>query len=182
MDACCRQFIPLGARLKAQRNFPKQGFCFLYIGVTNGVVKWRGVVLAVLLGLASFRLTAQESATIRATPWIIRGRITPSSSFASRCGMDPGFFTSVYVPKDHSQTYPILMTRTPYSVSPYGVDNYREKLGPSDGFEKDGFIFVYQDVRGRYESEGLFVDNPIAKNEFNGPKDTDETNGHVRHD
>ncbi|MDX6710170.1 MAG: uncharacterized protein QOH96_1186, partial [Blastocatellia bacterium] len=64
-------------------------------------------------------------------------------------------FTSVYVPKDASQKYPFLLTRTPYSVAPYGVDNYRTTLGPSDHFEKEGFIFVYQDARGRYMSEGV---------------------------
>jgi uncharacterized protein len=67
-------------------------------------------------------------------------------------------FTSVYVPKDASQPYPILMDRTPYSVSPYGEDQYKKNLGPSDEFEKAGYIFVYQDVRGRYLSEGDFLE------------------------
>jgi putative CocE/NonD family hydrolase len=55
------------------------------------------------------------------------------------------------------------------------VDNYPSSLGPSDAFEKERFIFVYQDVRGRYESEGNFVDTPIAKDTLNGPRDTDES-------
>ena len=67
-------------------------------------------------------------------------------------------FTSVYVPKDPSQPHPILMTRTPYSVAPYGEDKYKTALGPSDVFEKAAYIFVYQDVRGRYMSEGEFVE------------------------
>jgi putative CocE/NonD family hydrolase len=66
-------------------------------------------------------------------------------------------FTAVYVPKDDSQTYPILLTRTPYSVGPYGVDRYKSNLGPSALFGKDGYIFAYQDVRGRWMSEGTFV-------------------------
>jgi putative CocE/NonD family hydrolase len=70
-------------------------------------------------------------------------------------------FTSVYVPKDKSQSYPILMQRTPYTVGPYGVDNYRAVLGPSELFTKEGFIFVYQDVRGRFLSEGEFIDVPV---------------------
>ena len=65
-------------------------------------------------------------------------------------------FTAVYVPKDASKRYPFLITRTPYSVAPYGVDAYRSSLGPSEQFEKAGFIFVYQDARGRYMSEGEF--------------------------
>src|ERR1700688_1757261 len=70
-------------------------------------------------------------------------------------------FTSVYVPKDATQPQPIMMQRTPYSVAPYGIDNYPRNLGPSELFTKEGFIFVYQDVRGRYLSEGTFVDVPI---------------------
>src|SRR6202140_4425324 len=56
-------------------------------------------------------------------------------------------FTSVYVPKDTSHPYPIVMQRTPYSVAPYGIDNYRAVLGPSELFTKEGFIVAYQDVR-----------------------------------
>ena len=67
-------------------------------------------------------------------------------------------FTSVYVPKDGSRAYPFLISRTPYSVAPYGVDQYRKNLGPSPDFDKAGYIFVFQDVRGRYMSEGTFVE------------------------
>jgi putative CocE/NonD family hydrolase len=67
-------------------------------------------------------------------------------------------FTAVYVPKDVSGTYPIMLTRTPYSVAPYGADNYKADLGPSEKFGREGFIFAYQDVRGRMMSEGDFQD------------------------
>ena len=67
-------------------------------------------------------------------------------------------FTSIYVPKDASRSYPFLMTRTPYSVAPYGVDQFRTRLGPSEAFDRAGYIFVFQDVRGRYLSEGDFVE------------------------
>lgn len=63
-------------------------------------------------------------------------------------------FTSVYVPKDRSQSYPIMLARTPYNVAPYGDDEYKTSLGPSDLFMKDGLIVVYQDVRGAWMSEG----------------------------
>jgi uncharacterized protein len=66
-------------------------------------------------------------------------------------------FTSVYVPYDTDKSYPILMLRTPYSAGPYGIDKYLKKLGPSAEFEKEGFIFVKQDVRGRFRSEGEFI-------------------------
>jgi putative CocE/NonD family hydrolase len=72
-------------------------------------------------------------------------------------------FTSVYMPKTGAfpsdpGPYPFLMDRTPYSVAPYGEDKYPAHLGPSDEFEKAGYIFIYQDVRGRYMSEGEFVE------------------------
>lgn len=64
--------------------------------------------------------------------------------------------TSVFVPRDTTKTYPILIKRTPYNVGPYGVDKYPGKLGPSELFVKAGYIFVNQDVRGRFASEGEF--------------------------
>jgi uncharacterized protein len=67
-------------------------------------------------------------------------------------------FTSVYAPKDNSRTYPFLIVRTPYSVAPYGVDQYRKHLGPSPEFAKSGYIFVNQDARGRYMSEGTYIE------------------------
>jgi putative CocE/NonD family hydrolase len=76
-------------------------------------------------------------------------------------------FTAVYVPKDDSRRYPILLMRTPYSVKPYGVDRYKPDLGPSPLFGKSAYIFAYQDVRGRWMSEGEFVNmrphNPAKK-------------------
>ncbi len=84
-------------------------------------------------------------------------------------------FTSVYVPKDASKTYPILLTRTPYTVRPYGVDQSKSDLGPSPAFGRSGYIFAYQDVRGRWMSEGEFVNmRPIVPH--NGdPKTIDES-------
>jgi predicted acyl esterase len=67
-------------------------------------------------------------------------------------------FTSVYVPKDDSGALrvPILLLRTPYSVGPYGIDRYRNNLGPSAAFDKAKYIFAFQDVRGCWMSEGTF--------------------------
>jgi uncharacterized protein len=87
-------------------------------------------------------------------------------------------FTSVYIPKDvftDGKTYPVMMSRTPYSVRPYGADQYRENLGPSEHFMREKFIFVYQDVRGRFMSEGDFTPVRPHKPVKNGPKDTDES-------
>ncbi|MFL5575786.1 MAG: CocE/NonD family hydrolase [Gemmatimonadaceae bacterium] len=84
-------------------------------------------------------------------------------------------FTVIYSPKDTSQPYPLLLNRTPYSVGPYGADAYKTSLGPSPSAMRDGFIFVYQDVRGRFMSEGTFVDMTPAKDVHSGPGDVDES-------
>jgi putative CocE/NonD family hydrolase len=68
-------------------------------------------------------------------------------------------FTVVYVPKDVSPAnrYPIMIQRTPFSVAPYGTDAYARTLGPNPFMMREKYVFVYQDVRGRYMSEGEFV-------------------------
>jgi putative CocE/NonD family hydrolase len=63
-------------------------------------------------------------------------------------------FTAIYAPRDTTRTYPILLTRTPYSVGPYGNNAFPASLGPWSGFQDPAYIFVRQDVRGRYMSEG----------------------------
>jgi len=78
-------------------------------------------------------------------------------------------FTAVYIPKDISEKHPILMTRTPYSCSPYGENKFHPTLWLRDWkyFARENYIFVIQDVRGRWASEGTFVDvrpfNPNKK-------------------
>ncbi len=64
--------------------------------------------------------------------------------------------TTIYSPKDTSKKYPILMQRTPYSSRPYGKDQFRSKIGPNEFLMKEGNIIVYQDVRGRWMSEGVY--------------------------
>ncbi len=100
------------------------------------------------------------------------------SKFEYRIPMRDGkkLFTSVYIPKDvfsDAKTYPMIMQRTGYNVQPYGPDKFRATLGPSELFGKEKFIFVYQDVRGRFMSEGDYVlIRPHNPNK--GPKDVDE--------
>lgn len=84
-------------------------------------------------------------------------------------------FTSIYMPKDTSQKYPILLNRTPYSVSPYGPSLYKTTIGPSALFQKEGYIFVYQDVRGRMMSEGDFKWMTPYKPKKASATDVDET-------
>ena len=91
----------------------------------------RAAVIFLLVPWAAF---AQTGAPQGADA--VRARYT---KYEYRVPMRDGvrLFTAVYVPKDTSQKYPFLLTRTPYSVAPYGVDNYRKSLGPSESFEKE---------------------------------------------
>ena len=82
--------------------------------------------------------------------------------------------TSVYAPRDTTRTYPVLMLRTPYSCRPYG-EALRSSLGPSALLAQDGYIFVYQDVRGCYLSEGQFVNMRPHIDGKRGPEDIDES-------
>ncbi len=85
-------------------------------------------------------------------------------------------FTSIYIPKDISaaKKYPFLINRTPYTVRPYGEKESKPSLGNYPAVMRDGFIFVYQDVRGKWMSEGDFEDvRPTNLNK--GKKDIDES-------
>ncbi len=99
------------------------------------------------------------------------------TKFEYRIPMRDGvnLFTSVYVPKDSSHAYPFLIDRTPYSVSPYGVDLYRTQLGPSPDFDRSGYIFVFQDVRGRYMSEGKFIEMRPHIDDKKSKQDVDDS-------
>src|SRR5262245_28747568 len=84
-------------------------------------------------------------------------------------------FTLVYTPKDTAQKYPIMLFRTPYSIAPYGSGDYPSRLGPAPEFDRDGYIFVFQDVRGKFKSEGEFLVMRPYKPGKKGPQDTDES-------
>lgn len=84
-------------------------------------------------------------------------------------------FTSIYIPKDNSRKYPFLINRTPYTVAPYGEDQYKKSLGPSMLFAREGYIFVYQDVRGKWMSEGSYEDIRPHLTIKKSKKDIDES-------
>lgn len=89
-------------------------------------------------------------------------------------------YTTIYSPKDTSKVYPILLQRTPYSSRPYGKNKFKKKIGPNLNLMKEGNIVVYQDVRGRWMSEGVY-DNMRAyipkktKNQSDETTDTYDT-------
>jgi putative CocE/NonD family hydrolase len=108
-------------------------------------------LLGLLVSLHTVSLPGQDRATY------IREHYTKyETEIPMRDGVK--LFTAIYIPNDTSQDYPILLYRTPYSVGPYGSDRYNDRIAPHEAFEKEGFIFVSQDVRGRFMSEGQFVD------------------------
>ena len=84
-------------------------------------------------------------------------------------------YTIVYSPKDDSEKYPLLMMRTPYGIGPYEEGKYRGNLGPNKHFLSEGYIFVYQDVRGRYMSEGEFENMRPHSPRHSAKTDIDES-------
>ncbi len=114
--------------------------------------------MRILPAFASLVLCSAACAAIGAAQEVgeIKARYTKTEyQVAMRDGKR--LFTVVYAPRDTTRSYPIMLTRTPYSVGPYGADAYPRAIGPSSKFSDEGFIFVYQDVRGRFMSEGDFV-------------------------
>jgi putative CocE/NonD family hydrolase len=127
-----------------------------------------------------YPISAQPQAQARPEAYDVREHYTKYEYYIPmRDGKK--LFTAVYVPKESSRSYPFLMTRTPYSVAPYGVDQFRRRLGPTEAFDRAGYIFVFQDVRGRYLSEGTFVemhphiDNPKSSADVDESTDTYDT-------
>ncbi len=108
------------------------------------------------LSLIALSLSLAAAATRTQTQTEVATHYTKSEhQITMRDGVK--LFTSIYSPKDTSQKYPIMLNRTPYTVTPYGTDDYKDTVGPSLLFEKEMYIFVYQDVRGRFMSEGEYV-------------------------
>jgi len=92
-------------------------------------------------------------------------------------------FTAIYLPKDATEKHPILMTRTPYSCAPYGEQNFSASLWLRHWryYARENYVIVIQDVRGRWMSEGEYVDirpfNPGKKtnNDVDEASDTYDT-------
>ncbi|XQW84943.1 CocE/NonD family hydrolase [Thalassotalea piscium] len=131
----------------------------------------RTLTFICLLCMSTLALAAVKKADERAA--YIRANYT---KYEHKITMRDGIklFTAVYVPNDHSKKYPMMLQRTPYRVAPYGSDKYKTKLGPSESFEKDGFIFVFQDVRGKFMSQGEYVNMRPQDAYKKGKKATDD--------
>jgi putative CocE/NonD family hydrolase len=161
-----------------------------------GLIKLNLVLLTAILGLTTTPLMAQRGGGRRGAAAAPATAPLPAGAPAARLvnkedsayirnnykkmevmiPMRDGIklYTSIYVPKDESKSYPIMLDRSPYGSGPYGPDMFKTSLGPSMLFAREGFIFVYQDVRGRFMSEGSFIaTRPYVVKKTN--KDVDES-------
>jgi putative CocE/NonD family hydrolase len=148
------------------------------------------VVLSVVFGLMAASAHAQTSAlppdTARVSKAAYRAQFFADTVYARahynklefRIPMRDGarLHTIVYVPKDADRVrYPIMLTRTPYSVGPYGPSKYNWAISQNRAMLHEGYIFVLQDVRGAFMSEGVFEDVRPQRTKYAGNKDTDES-------
>ena len=117
---------------------------------------------------------AQRPAPDAAAVAEVRGKYTKRELYLT---MRDGtrLYTNIYAPRDTTRSYPVLLMRTPYSIAPYGADAFPAILGPWKAFQDDGYIFVNQDVRGRYMSEGYYQFMTPHLDAKRGPKDVDES-------
>ncbi|BFG69722.1 CocE/NonD family hydrolase [Sediminibacterium sp. KACHI17] len=119
------------------------------------------IVILLLLTLPFVGLTQGTDSA-----WIVNNYTKKEVYIPMRDGVK--LFTSIYLPKNVSEKHPILLTRTPYSCAPYGEDKFAAFWSsPRSYFMKEHYIYVQQDVRGRWMSEGVFEDvrpyNPNKK-------------------
>jgi uncharacterized protein len=124
----------------------------------NNTMKLQLLLLSLFLSCFS---TAQDN-----DKWIKDNYYKMERNVPMRDGVK--LFTAIYMPKDSTKQHPILMVRTPYTVSPYGEKQFSQRLGSYWlNYLKKGYIIVQQDVRGKWMSEGEFVDvrpfNPNKK-------------------
>jgi hypothetical protein len=86
-------------------------------------------------------------------------------------------YTTVDASKDHNEPLPFVMMRTPYGIEARGPKALKEYF---KDLADDGYIFVFQDIRGRHQSEGKFVmqrppRDPADANAIDEGTDTNDT-------
>jgi putative CocE/NonD family hydrolase len=120
----------------------------------------KNLIFSCLICFITISVTAQNADST----WFVNNYTKKEVYITMRDGVR--LFTSLYIPKDNTEMHPFLMTRTPYSCAPYGEDKFIPMWNSYKmAYAKEHYIFVTQDVRGRYMSEGVFVDvRPFNKN------------------
>jgi putative CocE/NonD family hydrolase len=147
--------------------------------LTDNLLNMKKVLLILLFALYFASVHAQTPQAAQDSLYIREHYTKMEKYITMRDGKR--LFASIYLPKDQSKKYPVLMTRTPYTVAPYGEKEFRKTLGQNMLFAKAGYIFVYEDVRGRWMSEGDFVDvrphiaNKKSKTDVDESSDTYDT-------
>lgn len=140
---------------------------FIIIYLFNFLHLNKNTFMRYILLLTLFSLQFSFTAQTITEQWIKDNYTKKEYQIAMRDGIK--LFTAVYAPKDNKEKHPILMMRTPYSCAPYGEENIQPRLYNFHWKEylKEGYIMVVQDVRGRWMSEGTFMDvrpfNPNKK-------------------
>lgn len=115
----------------------------------------RTIHLLLFVTLLTALVSADEAAEAAKHAQWVRANYT---KFEYQIPMRDGvkLFTTVYTPNWSAQPFPIILSRTPYSAGPYGASKYKGALGPHREFDREGFIFCFQDVRGKFMSQGTF--------------------------
>lgn len=134
------------------------------------------LVILVLLGISSCTKTVKTEAAEVSKTYVADNYTKKEVDIEMRDGVK--LHTTIYSPKDTSKAYPIIMQRTPYSSRPYGEGQFKEKIGPNIHMMQEGYIVVYQDVRGRWLSEGhyenmrAYIPNKTSDNDIDESSDT----------
>ncbi|QLG44465.1 CocE/NonD family hydrolase [Costertonia aggregata] len=138
------------------------------------------ILLLLITLLLSCGKTNTKAETAEVTDTYVADNYTKQEvDIAMRDGVK--LHTTIYSPKDTSKKYPIIMQRTPYSSRPYGEGKFKAKIGPNIHMMKEGNIIVYQDVRGRWLSEGhyenmrAYIPNKTSDTDIDESSDTYDT-------
>ncbi|WP_299679961.1 CocE/NonD family hydrolase [uncultured Tenacibaculum sp.] len=131
------------------------------------------VIASFILSCTTAKKNEEENKVVKKQDTFVKDNYTKKEvKITMRDGVK--LHATIYAPKDTTKTYPILLQRTPYSCAPYGEDKFRRRIGPNPNLMKEGNIIVYEDVRGRWMSEGVY-DNMRAYIPNKKEKESDET-------
>ena len=141
--------------------------------------KYTVLILAILFVSSCAKTTKKSNATEVVDTYVADNYNKKEVAITMRDGAK--LHTTIYSPKDSSKEYPIIMQRTPYSSQPYGENQFKKQIGPNIHLMKEGNIIVYQDVRGRWLSEGhyenmrAYIPNKTSNEQVDESTDTYDT-------
>ena len=146
------------------------------IRLQSGIFAWTLLILGALLASADAQsadaVPQKKKATV-AEAVSQRGYDRVEKMVPMRDGVN--LYTVIYSPKDKSRTYPILLVRTAYGTDAWVMNSLSHSIGPTSSFDRDGYIFVYQDIRGLGKSEGTYVAGDVYIPVKRSVKDVDQS-------